>query len=71
MTNKFALCVDNTNYKASLIQRKLYEVIPDEKANQDGLIRVIDESGEDYLYDSRRFVYIELSTQVERVLTAA
>ena len=68
MRKKFVLCLDNTNYKASLIQRKLYEILPDEKAKQDGLIRVIDESGEDYLYDAKRFIYIELPIQVKRVL---
>lgn len=60
-TNKhFVLCVDNTDYEASLITRKVYEVIPDEQAEQDDFIRVIDESGEDYLYHSSHFVFIEL-----------
>jgi len=51
----FAICIDNTDYEASLIPRKLYEVIPDEKAEQDDLLRVIDESGEDYLYHRSYF----------------
>jgi len=42
---KFALCIDNTGYKASLITRKVYEILPDEKGAKDDLIRIIDESG--------------------------
>lgn len=67
----FVLCVDNTGYKASLITRKMYEVISDKQAEQDDLIRVIDESGEDYLYNSSRFVFIEMPAEIERVLAAA
>jgi len=50
MKTRFALCVDNTDYAASLIARKIYEVVPDPQAEKDDFIRVIDESGEDYLY---------------------
>jgi hypothetical protein len=49
------VCVDNEDYPASLEVRKLYVSIPDPHAEKDGLIRVIDESGEDYLYPKRRF----------------
>lgn len=71
-TNKhFVLCVDNTDYEASLITRKVYEVIPDKQAEQDDFIRVIDESGEDYLYHSSHFVFIELPVEIERALVAA
>ena len=45
MQKQFALCIDNANYEASLIQRKLYEILPDTRAGQDDMIRVIDESG--------------------------
>ena len=51
----FAVCVDNTGYPASLEAGKLYEVIPDTQAEKHGLIRVIDESGEDYGYSAERF----------------
>lgn len=44
----FAICIYNTDYAASLIVKKLYEVLPDEEAAKDGFIRIIDESGEDY-----------------------
>jgi len=73
MTSKkhFVLCIDNTDYEASLIVRKMYEVIPDARAEQDDLIRIIDESGEDYLYHSDYFVFLELPAEIERVLVAA
>jgi len=73
MDNKrqFALCIDNTDYEASLIPRKIYEVIPDKKAALDDLIRIIDESGEDYLYHTSYFVFVEFPTEIERLLVAA
>jgi hypothetical protein len=66
---QFAVCVDNTDYEASLIVRKIYEVLPDEQAAKDDLIRVVDESGEDYLYHRSQFILMELPAEVERVLT--
>ncbi len=71
MRKRFALCIDNKGYEASLIPRKIYEIIPDKKAEQDDLIRVMDESGEDYLYHLKHFVLIELSKEAERALVAA
>ena len=73
MKNKkhFVICVDNTGYEASLITRKVYETIPDEQAEKDDLIRVIDESGEDYLYHASHFAFIQLPLKVERVLVAS
>ena len=67
----FVVCIDNTGYEASLIIRKIYEVIPDEQAEKDDLIRVIDESGEDYLYVASHFAFIHLPAEVERVLVAS
>jgi hypothetical protein len=49
----------------------VYEVIPDEQAEKDDLIRIIDESGEDYLYHTSQFVFIELPIEIEQVLVAA
>jgi hypothetical protein len=66
---QFAVCVDNTDYEASLIVRKIYEVLPDEKAAADDLLRVIDESGEDYLYHRSQFILVELPAEVEQALT--
>jgi len=67
----FVLCVDNTGYEASLITRKVYEVILDERAEKDDFIRVIDESGEDYLYHASHFVFIQLPAEIERALVAS
>ena len=71
MRKRFVLCIDNKGYEASLIPRKIYEVIPDDQAEQDDFVRVIDESGEDYLYHKNHFVFVELPEEVERVLVAA
>jgi hypothetical protein len=68
---KFAVCVNNTDYAASLELHKIYRVLPDEDAAVDGDIRVIDESGEDYLYPAEWFVPIELPQAVEKSLLRA
>lgn len=57
---RFAVCVDNEGYPASLELRKIYRVLPDKKAAKHSLMRVVDESGEDYLYPERFFVSIRL-----------
>ena len=64
----FAVCVKNDDYRASLELRKLYVVLPDEFATKHDMLRVIDESGEDYLYPSSYFVRVELPQSVEQVL---
>jgi hypothetical protein len=58
MTNRFFVCIDNTGYPTSLEARKIYASIPDKAAAARGYLRVIDESGEDYLYPASRFVAI-------------
>jgi hypothetical protein len=68
---KFVVCVDNAEYPASLELHKIYRVLPDADAAVDGDIRVIDESGEDYLYPSEWFVPIELPQVVEESLLRA
>lgn len=65
---QFAICLSNKGYPASLEIGKLYQVIPDEQAASNGLIRVIDESGEDYAFSSDRFFAIELPRHVEAAL---
>ena len=60
----YAVCVDNTDYPASLDLHKIYRVLPDEDAESDGDIRVVDESGEDYLYSSHRFVTVKVPPAV-------
>lgn len=67
----FAVCIDNHGYPASLELHKIYRVIPDADAAADGDIRVVDESGEDYLYAANRFVEIEPPQTVKRSLLAA
>ncbi len=67
----FVLCIDNTDYEASLIRRKAYEIVPDAQAENDDLIRIIDESGEDYLYHISHFISANLPAEVEQALVAA
>ncbi len=62
----FAVCVNNSGYSASLELHKIYRVIPDDEAANEGDIRVIDESGEDYLYPAEWFVLVELPDAVEQ-----
>ena len=68
---RFAVCINNRGYPASLELHKIYRVLPDEDAAEDGDIRVIDESGEDYLYSADRFVEVELPQAVRRSLQHA
>jgi hypothetical protein len=68
---QFAVCVKNDDYPASLELRKIYEVMPDQKAAKHGLVRVIDESGEDYLYPQDYFVPIEIPQAAESVFLKA
>lgn len=65
-TKPFALCIDNTDNKASLILGKVYRIISDPKAAKDDLIRIIDESGEDYLCHKSHFVFVDLPKAVAR-----
>ena len=65
---KFVICLNNQGYKASLEVGKLYRLIDDEEAQVNGLIRVIDESGEDYAFSVQRFYAIELPQNVEEAL---
>ena len=68
---KFAVCVDNSGYPASLELHKIYRFMPDEQAAADGELRVVDESGEDYLYSADRFVQIEPPQALKRSLLQA
>ena len=65
----FGICVQNADYPASLELRKLYQVIPDDDAKGDGLLRVVDESGEDYLYPAEYFLVVDLPHDVRETLT--
>ena len=65
------ICIRNEGYTASLERRKLYEVIADAEAAKHDQLRVIDESGEDYLYPARYFVRVQLPESVAQAVTEA
>lgn len=70
-SHEFAVCLTNQGYEVSLEVRKLYEVLPDPDAEKHGQIRVVDESGEDYLYPASAFDRVALPAKVaERVYRA-
>jgi hypothetical protein len=69
--HQFAICIRNEGYPASLELWKVYRVLPDEKAEQHQLIRIVDESGEDYLYSENWFVPIKLPQAAEKAMLAA
>jgi hypothetical protein len=62
------VCVRNDGYEVSLEQNKIYRVVPDSDAERDGDVRVIDESGEDYLFSADRFVPIDVPAAVRASL---
>jgi hypothetical protein len=68
---QIAVCLANAGYESSLEVRKLYAVLDDSSAEPDNLIRVIDESGEDYLYPARLFERVELPAELQRKLRLA
>ena len=67
---RFVVCVRNDDCD-DLEIRKIYQVIPDEAASADGLLRIVDESGEDYLYPTELFLRIELPQAIEKALLPA
>lgn len=62
----FAVCINNRDYPASLELHKIYRVLLDEDASEDGDIRVVDESGDDYLYHANDFVVIDVPAEVRQ-----
>jgi len=68
---RFVVCVKNEGYEASLERNKIYTFIPDAEAAKDNDIRVVDESGEDYLYPADWFVAIDVPKAVEQLLLRA
>lgn len=65
---RFVVCINNKGYEASLEFGKIYQVVVDEDAEAEGLIRIIDESGEDYGYSFDRFHSVVLPPTLENVL---
>ena len=70
VTRRFALCLDNAGNEASLILGKVYRILPDARAAKDDLLRVIDESGDDYLFAKRQFAFVNLPQAVKRRILA-
>ena len=68
LPHKFAICVNNADYPVALEMHKLYRLVPDEEAERDGDLRVIDESGEDYLYPTEYFLVVEFPRTIQRAL---
>ncbi len=69
--SKFVICIENSDYPASLEKRKIYEVLPDEDAERIRHIRIIDESGEDYLYPASCFIDANLSKETRAAVSKA
>lgn len=65
MNATYLICIDTEGYEASLVPRKIYARLPDDEAEGEGLVRVVDETGEDYLYPAELFVALELPAEAE------
>jgi hypothetical protein len=70
-TKQLVVCIDNDDYPASLEKRKIYVALRDSDAEQHGLLRIIDESGDDYLYPKALFRLIDLPQTVRKAVLAA
>ena len=69
-TTSYVLCIDNGGYPESLEVRKVYAVVPDDRAEARQYLRIIDETGEDYLYPSKYFVPIQVPPKAAKILPA-
>ena len=69
MEDQYAMCITNRDCD-DLEKRKLYRIVPDEEAAQEGYLRVMDESGEDYLYPQSYFVMVDVPHQAHAILRA-
>ena len=70
-SKQLVVCVANDGYPASLEKRKLYVILPDPAAEKKGLVRAVDESGEDYLYPKSFFRYVALPPSVKKAVLSA
>jgi len=68
--SRYVVCVNNDGYAASLEKGKIYQLLPDAPAKAHDLLRIIDESGEDYLYPADWFMSIAVSPAVAKALTS-
>lgn len=71
LSSQFVVCINNLESEASLEFGKIYNVVPDADAESDGMIRIVDESGEDYLFSASRFYPVQLPMQLEQMLSVA
>jgi hypothetical protein len=67
----FAICLNNTGYPDDLKVRTVYQVLPDESAARSKYLRVVDETGEDYLYPAEYFVFVEVPSEAAKTLLLA
>ncbi len=68
---RLVICLDNTGYELALERRKVYVAIPDAKAERLGHIRVVDESGEDYLFPKEHFAPVDFPRSLRRAIIHA
>ena len=69
VNSKNGICIDNKGYAFSLTLHKVYQVLPDAEASEDGMMRIIDDTGEDYLFGEQRFVLLDLPPAAEESFT--
>ena len=69
-TKRFALCLENAGNETLLIPGKVYQVIPDARAAKDDLVRIIDESGEDYLFSRAQFAFVDFPQAIRKKILA-
>ena len=62
----YVACMSNEDYPAALVVRRIYRRLLDSEAEKEGLLRVVDESGEDYLYPSHLFLVVDLPQAIEK-----
>ena len=67
--SQYAICIDNTDYPASLELHKIYRLLPSPTWERDGYVRVVDESGEDYAYPARRFLRVKLPQTIRAIFS--
>jgi hypothetical protein len=69
--SRFAICINNSAYPDDLKVRTVYQVLPDESAARSNYIRVIDETGEDYLYPAEYFIFIDVAPEAAKAIVSA
>ena len=70
VTKRLAVCLENDGNESSLIPGKIYQVLPDPRAAKDDLLRIIDESGDDYLFSRNQFALVDFPQAVRRKILA-